>query len=443
MIDAMWTILELAANLCESFLCIHFIIRSFDRKCKLINLKVLHIIGTLSMTIVVTVLNNITVYEGVLGVIYSIGFFAFSHFFLFGSVLKKIFISFLTVVCLISTATITGNTLSLFIRGDPTKIYTEHCLERFLYIIISVALLTYVLTILTRFTNVKKESLTIKEWTLILSVLIISFLLIVAIHLIILDNETSSEHIFLLMASEFGIILINILCLGITSNLNKTHKKEEEILLDKKRSEYSIKYADTIREQYEQTRRLRHDMKQYTASVSALIRDKKYNAAEELTEKQSEILSKIETVIDVDNDFLNAILNTKLTFAKSKNIDVICSIEKDISGIEDMDLCNLLGNLLDNAILAAEKCDMESRLIEVKISSAGSRIILVIKNSISMSVLSKNPGLESAKENPTEHGFGVKTIRHIAEKYDGKADFYEEDMTFVCRVELKRQTVTE
>lgn len=436
--NVLWAILELIANLYESFLCVHFIIASFDNKCKFLNVKNLHIIGTAAMTAVVALLNGITIYEGVLGVIYSFCFFLFAHIFLRGTILKKVFISVFTNICLICSTMIVGNALFFFLREEPQKIYSEHCLERFLYMMISMALLTYIFAVFKNFTNRKNDSLKIKEWLLILSVLSISFFIVAIMHIIILAGEISRENLNLLMVSEFGMILINILCLYITVNLNETHKNEERLAIDKKRSEYSQQYAQMIKEQYEQTRRLRHDMKQYAATVLVLIKDGKQKAAEEFAEKQVDRLSRIETVINVDDDFLNAILNSKLSFAKSKRIDVLCSIENDISGIESIDLCDLIGNLLDNAIAATEKCDPDFRLIEVKISSAGSRLVINVKNSIRNSVLKDNPKLKSTTQEPSEHGFGIKTIKYIAEKYNGRFDYYEEGLTFICYVELHR-----
>ncbi len=342
---------------------------------------------------------------------------------------------------MIGTAALTANVLFAIFKNDPIIIYTEHSFERFLFMVTGIGLFGYVLAILTKFTSRTKESLNAKEWALILSVLAISSLIIGAIHIVILNGDTDRSNIILLTASEVGIIFINILCLSITSSLNETHKREESLLFDKKRNEYSQRYAESIKEQYDQTRRLRHDMKQYVASMAALIKGKKYDAAEEFAEKQAETLSSVETVVNVENDFMNAILNTKLTLAKTKGIDVICSVERDISGIEDIDLCNLLGNLLDNAICAAEKCDLESRLVEVKISAVGSRVIILVKNSIPCSVLKYNPELCSTKPTSEEHGFGVKTIKSIAEKYNGKVDFFEEGLTFICLAELYREHV--
>ncbi len=437
--NILWVILELTANLFETFLYIRFVINSFDKKVRIFGLKTTYAIGTLTMTAVVTALNQFTAYEGLLGLIYTVLILVFSVFFLHGSFLKKLFISILTNICLISTAVISGNILSAIFKGDSMEIYTEHSFERFAFMIMGIALLAYILEIISNFTGGKKQLLSPKEWIMILMVLVISFFVIAVLHIIILDSETENEHINLLMAAEIGIIFINIICLYITVNLNETHRREEQLLIDKKRNEYSGQYARSIKEQYEQTRRLRHDMKQYAAAMQVLIKNGKFSEAENLAEKQTENLSRIETLINVENDFLNAILNYKLSYAKSKEIDVFCSIENDISGIEDIDLCNLIGNLLDNAILASEKCEPESRLIEIKISSIGSRLVMIVKNSIHNSVLKENPELKSTKTDSAEHGFGIKTIKYIAEKYNGKFDYYEEGLTFVSYVELHKE----
>lgn len=441
MSDILWMCLELLANISQSFLCIHFILNSFNCKCSLLNSRATHLIGVICLTAIITILNRITIYEGLLGLIYVLFYIFFSMLFLYGSLLKKIFISILANTVMIGTAALTANVLFALFKNDPTIIYTGHSLERILFMITGIGLFGYVLAILTKFTSRTKESLNTKEWALILSVLAISSLIIGAIHIVILNGDIDRSYINLLTVSELSIIFINILCLSITSSLNESHKREEGLLLDKKRNEYSQRYAQSIKEQYDQTRRLRHDMKQYAASMAALIKDKKYDAAEEFAEKQAESLSSVETVVNVENDFINAILNTKLTLAKTKGIDVICSIERNVSGIEDIDLCNLLGNLLDNAISAAEKCDSESRLIEVKISAIGSRVIILVKNSIPCSVLECNPKLSSTKPFSEDHGFGVKTIKSIAEKYNGKVDFYEDGLTFICLTELYREHV--
>ena len=435
--SVLWFLIEVAANLCESFLCVHFIINSFDGKVKFLSSRVVHLIGTLVMATVVTVLNKMTVYEGLLGLIYVLCFFVFEIIFLRGTVCRKFFISILTNICLISTAMLSGNILSV-IFNNHSQLFSEQTLERLAYMIFGIAFAAYIFTILSRFTYGNRFSLNIKEWALILSVLLISSLIIAAIHTNILNGNINNEQLYLLMLSELGLILINIICLYITANLSETHKREEKLLVEKKQNEYTQKYAQTVKEQYEQTRRLRHDMKQYCTVLDGLIADKKYDEARTLISENYKNISRSEVVVDVGNDFVNSILNAKLTLAKSLGIEVICSVEKELSGIESADLCNLLGNMLDNSIEAAQKCEPPKRSIELNISAAGNRLNITVRNSVFCSVLKENPNLLTSKPNKSDHGFGIKTIKSIVEKYGGTTDFYEENMTFVCRVELQK-----
>lgn len=438
MLDAMWNFIELAANLCDSFLCINFIIKSFDGKCRYFNSKITLIVGTLLLATIVTAINKITTYEGILGAVYIVVYFVFSFIFLRGSILKKIFISLLANICLISSAALTSNVLFTIFNDDSMKIYTAHSLERLIFMVIGLAVRVYIFELLIRLTNGRKENLGIKEWILIASVLAVSFLIFAAIQVVIINSKLSENNQILLMLSEFGLILINIICLYITINLSDTHKREEKLVVEKKQNEYTQKYVQTINEQYEQTRRLRHDMKQYFTVLDGLISERKYSEARALISENYKSISCSEVVVNVGNDYVNSILNAKLTHAKSLQIDVICSIEKDLSGIESTDLCNLLGNMLDNAIEAAQECKTEKRSIELNISSLSNRLIVIVRNSINHSILAENPNLVTSKHDKSEHGYGIKTIKSITEKYDGTIDFFEENLTFVFRVELRK-----
>ena len=128
MVDIMWIALELAANIFETFLAVYFVMSSFNNKCKILNVKTTYLIGILSMTIIVSLLNNFIVFEGLLGLIYAMCYFVFALIFLNGSILKKLFISVLTDMCLMSVASVVGNAITLWMKNDPMKIYTENFL---------------------------------------------------------------------------------------------------------------------------------------------------------------------------------------------------------------------------------------------------------------------------------------------------------------------------
>ena len=90
-----------------------------------------------------------------------------------------------------------------------------------------------------------------------------------------------------------------------------------------------------------------------------------------------------------------------------------------------MELCNLLGNLMDNAVEACEKIDGK-RMIELSMSQDIDKIYIEVKNSIKESVLTGNKELKSGKRNKSRHGYGMKTIMEIVKKHEGHVDIWEE-----------------
>lgn len=439
MSETFWAIFEYVVNIYQAFLIMHFVCSSLNHNYHTKKGKIIFVLGSIGNAILITVFSTITIYEGLLGIIYSIYLFVFSLLFLRGALLKKLFISILTNLCIIGISSAVTNLMSIVLKDTIDNIYKTNATSRFLTVVIVQALITYLFAVILHFTKDGVNSLKPKEWGLIISVLGISFVTFAAIHITAISYNSAFNSL-LLMIAELGIILINVVCWYITVNLSKSNKRKEELLVLNKQNEYSYQYAETVKEQYEQTRRLRHDMKQYCTVLDGLIADEKYDEARALISENYKNISHSEVVVDVGNDFVNSILNAKLTLAKSHGIDVICSTEKELSGIESADLCNLLGNMLDNAIEAAQKCEPEKRSIELNISSSGNRLNITVRNSVLCSILKENPSLKTSKHDKSEHGFGIKSIKSVAEKYGGTTDFYEENMTFVCRVELQKST---
>ena len=86
-----------------------------------------------------------------------------------------------------------------------------------------------------------------------------------------------------------------------------------------------------------------------------------------------------------------------------------------------MDLCNLIGNMFDNAIEASQ--NSEKRFIYFEISQKNDNLNIFLKNSIDQSVLTSNPHLQSTKKS-NNHGFGTSIIKEIAMRHHGIADAY-------------------
>ncbi len=90
--------------------------------------------------------------------------------------------------------------------------------------------------------------------------------------------------------------------------------------------------------------------------------------------------------------------------------------------------------MLDNSIIG---CDITNPYIELKILQRKSMTYIAVKNTIAVSVLTDNPNLVTDKTNKSEHGYGIRSIKDIAKKYDGSVEFLEENGFFVAEVWLK------
>lgn len=188
--------------------------------------------------------------------------------------------------------------------------------------------------------------------------------------------------------------------------------------------------AEEIKSLNKKTRTLKHDMKNHIIVITSYLNDGQYDEAKSYLSKISDNLNKMYTYIETGNSLLNYIINTKLQFAKENNIDVKAEIENlSFEQIGSVDFSALLNNLLDNAIEASLNSNHKEIVVNI-LRKRGYDTILV-KNKISKSVLNDNPNLISTKKNKEEHGYGLKHIKALVDKYEGMIDIYEEE-DFFC-----------
>lgn len=192
--------------------------------------------------------------------------------------------------------------------------------------------------------------------------------------------------------------------------------------------------AEEIRRIQQQVRLLKHDMKNHTLVILSYLEE---NKTEEARQYAGEILDKLNrmyTYVNVGNSLLSYIINSKLSVAKERGIEIKAEIENlPFSYMDSVDFSSLLNNMLDNAIRGA--LDSEGKKLEMNIVSEKGFDVITVKNSIDGSVLKDNPELETSKEEPG-HGYGMKQMKAVIEKYEGSMDIYEKDGMFVVSVML-------
>lgn len=138
---------------------------------------------------------------------------------------------------------------------------------------------------------------------------------------------------------------------------------------------------------------------------------------------------------DCGNRLVNAILWSKGEEAKRRGIPLEPrAAVPEALPIAGHHLCSLLGNLLDNALDGS--AGVEHPRIRVILRMKERYLYCCVSNRVDSDVLRENPALHTTKREAQEHGYGIPTIKKIAELYQGMTDFEVQNGEFVASVML-------
>jgi len=148
-------------------------------------------------------------------------------------------------------------------------------------------------------------------------------------------------------------------------------------------------------------------------------------------------------LIYTDNEALNTILAEKGLFCREKGIDFNCSVDDvDLSFIRVSDLYALLGNAIDNAIeYTTKQTDEKLRSISLRINKNNNFVGIQISNPLSYedslklsNITGKN--IDTTKADKLNHGFGLKSIEYLSQKYNGNMEYFACDGVFTLQIVL-------
>lgn len=188
-------------------------------------------------------------------------------------------------------------------------------------------------------------------------------------------------------------------------------------------------------ELFENTRALRHDLKNHFGVI--------YLLAEQNQDK--EVINYVQRFLDMSdnggyristgNVSLDALISYKYEEAKRQGIciNTEVAIAKNTRW-NDVDLCTITGNLLDNAIRAAK--DIENASIEFVMRQHENKMVIKVKNPYRGVLKRREDVFETTKQNKSRHGIGLEHIKKIVEQYHGVIDFDTQNGEFVVRLIL-------
>lgn len=388
----------------------------------------------LCYAIAVSIMNRIIPYEGLLVFSYSIIVFIYAILLLPGSILKKAFVSVFFLCCIIMNSSLGVNLSSAILGADVNEIYAESGGSRLVTVVFVQLLNLLVFQSLTRLFGKGALKLRMHEWLLIAGTFFISILGMTLIQIVATHSEATKIERLCFLGTDMAIIIVDYITIRLVSILNRHHQTELENQHLRMQMQYQTQYADTVRQQEESVHRLRHDLKTTISAMYGFIYEGNIQEMEKYLSTYATSLAETASIVHTNQPFLNAILNTKMTYAKEQGIQCTCHSPELLPNIHGADYCSLLGNLLDNAIEA--QLNLSRPEMSVIIDYTNSRLTISVKNRIQNSILTTNSKLYTTKSKTCDHGHGIPTIKEIVSRYQGTVDFYEDDGWFIANVVL-------
>lgn len=211
------------------------------------------------------------------------------------------------------------------------------------------------------------------------------------------------------------------------------------------RSEYEIKSIGEMwakdREAYRLKKEEMDSLNVKIHDVRHLLRSMDYSKISQEIKVIDDSITQYDTIIYTGNKALDVAINEKLDYCKRHNIEfTVIADGEGLSFIKDTDIYTLFGNILENAIDSVSKFDeLGKRVISLKIDSDERGIHIRQDNFYTGTIQVKNGWPLTTKPHREDHGFGMKSIGLLVEKYDGTYAFSFENGIFYLEINIPKE----
>lgn len=409
-----WMNAELIINICEAVLCFSFMNLYLEKKKE--NKLFVYVI-IIIQSIIGQLLN---IYLGP-GSFISLLVLIFMNFLIYNFIFKGSKVKIIFLILCYGIIVIFAHNITIaffnFVLKIQIKSVTSWGSTRFMLGIISRLLIYIVLMYMKQYKIFKNNIKLIFLYELIT---LISINIIYAfITYDIYEHYHPSEDSNLFGILTLGIVIFTIFVMKIIEELAKYSQKELQWNIRQKEYEHQLEYIKNMEKLTYRMKAQRHDFNQHMSCLYGLLDVERYEEAKAYISTLIKDVKEINYIAAIDNPLVAAIVNFKLSIAKEKGIEIICNVSVPTKlPIDDVDLCILLGNTLDNAIEACEKVT-EKKYIVLDIYTKGSYFLIKVINSKLEKINKIEEEILSSKEDKDNHGFGLQNIKYVLAKYDG------------------------
>jgi sensor histidine kinase regulating citrate/malate metabolism len=211
-------------------------------------------------------------------------------------------------------------------------------------------------------------------------------------------------------------------------------KKREEERIDAYQRELINTHYVEVDNMYKKMRGWRHDYRNHIQVLKAYASTGDIEAIKAYLDELDRDLSTVDMVVKTGNPMADAILNSKISLAKSKGIEVHADAHIPLKlTTPDIDLCVIIGNLFDNAIEASMKLPEDKRMIRIYMNMKNTQLYISFTNFTAVGKLEK-VGKVFKTTKGEGHGLGLVRIDNIIERLGGYLSRNSEEGAFTTEI---------
>ena len=197
----------------------------------------------------------------------------------------------------------------------------------------------------------------------------------------------------------------------------------------------NIHYAE-VENMYNQIRGWRHDYSNHIQTMKSYAVSDDFDSIVRYLDELDSDLRTVYTSIKTGNKMTDAILNSKISLAKSKDINIIADVNIAVElKTSQLDLCIIIGNLVNNAIEACLLLPVDQRVIRIFMEMKSTQLYMSITNTAPPGKMHKT-GSRFATTKGVGHGFGLVRVDTIIERHSGFISRNSEDGAFTTEILL-------
>ncbi len=220
--------------------------------------------------------------------------------------------------------------------------------------------------------------------------------------------------------------------------VNRQHEMEAEIVqLKQAQAEILERDYQALRKTYTDHANLYHDLHNHIEAIYQCLTQGDITAAVKYCEDLRTPVREISQTVWTGDKAIDYLISSKMALAEQMKVKIKVNIEYPYNtNIRSVDLTTILGNLLDNALEAVAAAADDLRFLNLSIRRINEMLIIKVENGCAEAPVIQDGQLLTTKNDPRFHGWGIKSVRIAAQRYEGVVDTNFQNGVFQAVVTL-------